>query len=1038
MKHLQAATSQQQIIPMKYSKLNLAEFKQFKANDVRNHLGVDLSRISNELYNIFTSDILNPLVSGINSNNYLPKHKQLEGLLDSFITLNTFCNLLLRKDYGLNEKHLFEKMVADFCANFNSIVVNKKTPLVKEELLQQLLILNTHTHGYKALNVIKRVGSIGFIRIDKDNTRAWITGADKYTEITSGFKKLLIMLDMEETQNFTLKEEQSLLLQEVNQLSELLFNNKDLNEPGLNTRIRIYNALKMAGVEDHIPQDFIVDRNFYSKARGFILNAFSKNEIAKINHEAIIPLLKDHPELVNEEIAKTLLINVVAPPLSNHRDKVTSIIFERIKSHAASSTEHINDVIATFGHEKPKEILGLIIDRKITDFRIIKYFFNGYLLSKDGQLLDKKTIERAAKFMLTLPLISNLDFENEHKVSYNQLLLGILNALKDKDALLKNKAIGYIIDSEDWKKAGTPFTLQVIRQLQSTETDSFNTIMFNNIMDYLDKDNIATKDFYVFRYFAKLQLQDAFKLKDDALALDTIRRSPGLFDIERQAEFLGKVASHKEFRSAGDIQEIVKEKRSLFQALNSIKEDFQNGKNEKLSKLKAELATQREVFYIDKGHASDKARIQYKDYCITFSNEEATLEELFSRKENFMKILIDQKRVGGNLPRYSDIKINGLPADFTINFVGNQITATPAIGQKALSEIVYALFSQQFICQEKAETKKYNEEIKPHLVGVVGNDNLQVTLDINSDQKSRYTLSAPITGELYDTINKRVERHARFVLDDYPAYNISTMYEIEEATRSMDVATGEVSYKFEIDGEISPALTDALSVPIFLLNEKEYELIQRPDYFKFKSNHSEVKSQASTDIRYTYEKIDTNKISEDIISALNGENSLATVKEIHKEYHEHFTVAANQTLSDIFKTTEDGLKLKVLVMFYRFQLEITLPVTEQDSILNNIIDRFKEQPDKYTYNIRRILKRELKFHEALSEAAIAKINQILAEKAKIGEGEKPTPDSGTVAVTQASTRIEQRVRQGEVVEAVTPASRRKKSLKRIAEISTME
>ncbi|MFN7094406.1 MAG: hypothetical protein ACK4M7_03485, partial [Burkholderiales bacterium] len=828
--------------------------------------GADLSRISNELYNIFTDNIIKPITDEISSNIYPAKRNQLECLIDSFITLNTFCNLLLRKDYGINEKHLFEKMVADFCTNFNSIVVNRRSTLAKEALLQQLLILNTHTHNHKASNIIKRIGAMGFYGIDKDNTRAWITGAEKYTEITSGFKEILLTLDRTDTQNFALKEEQSLLLQEVNQLSKLFFSNSKLDMPGLDVRLRIYNALKMAGVENHIPQGLIVDKDFYSRARGFILNAFSKIDLAK-NYEVITSLLKDHPELVNEEIAKTLLINVVSPPLSNYRDKVTSIVFERIKSHAASSTELINDVIAAFGNEKPKEILGLIIDRKITDFRIIKYFFNGYLLSKDGQLLDKKAIERAAKFMLTLPLISNLDFENEHKVSYNQLLLGILNALKDKDALLKNKSIASIIDSEDWKKAGTPFTLQVIRQLQSAETDSFNTIMFNNIMDYLDKDNIATKDFYVFRYFAKLQLQDAFELKDDALALDTIRRSPGLFDIESQAEFLVKVASHKEFRSAGDIQEIVKEKEQLLQALDSIKEYFQGGRNKKLSKLKAELATQGEVFYIDKGHASDKARIQYKDYCITFSDEGAFLEELFSRKENFMKILIDQKRVGGNLPRYSDIKINGLPADFTINFVGNQITATPAIGQKALSEIVYVLFSQQFICQEKAETKKYNEEIKPHLVGVVGNDNLQVALDINSDQKSRYTLSAPITGELYDTINKRVERHARFVLDDYPAYNISTMYEIEEATRSMDVATGEVSYKFEIDGEISPALTDALSVPIFLLNEKEYELIQRPDYFKFKSNHSEVKSQASTDIRYTYEKIDTNKISEDIISA---------------------------------------------------------------------------------------------------------------------------------------------------------------------------
>jgi hypothetical protein len=836
-----------------FNKLKAKEVRYFMHKQGLNSKGIEC--LKGQIADYLNNEIVKRIFEAIRVNNFkfAGKGKQLEGLLEAFVSINIFCNLFLREGYSIDERQHFEELVGDFCNHFNQLVA--KSPgeyLDKKGLINQLIVLNTHTHGRRLVKIIKRFSFRIFgSRYDSKkfhDYRAWASGANKYTKVTGSAKELILKIDNKNFKPATFIKDERSLLEEVKQYSESLFQwSKDL-KGDLGRKLKIYNALRMAGLA-HINKDLIADKDFDSKVQDEIFKVFQAvpgigprysqeiidsdtklYSIYNVNHSIILSLLESYPQFINEEITHNLFdkfIDTEKAPLNNGvdcKEQVIAVVLRYLKNppYTEKVWELKKKVIEKFGKEKPEEALELMAEWKITDFNVINDFMNNVILGVSPENLVKgrsaNLLNRATEFILVLPkfwIELGLKFE-QYIVPYNVTLLELLKRVENTQSFINNTRVeSHLEASLDYQ---TDFLKQILGKLKQGE--KYDDALVASLLDYTSINKVigSNVEFLVCKHFLIMHLNRFMHINSDIKEVPHyIACNHHLFDLSIQTQLMINLEDNLKF-SDRDIQDIIKIKKPILNKLRQIKSSFCKQNYDKLDKIKEKELRRNNEFVIDKGPLAGTACIYYNGYALVFNHYTDYLEKLFMQRDTLLKIYSWQKNKKNiNFADYVEIKLDSVAEKFTFSISPYSIKASPQIESKALKEIMHTLFVQQHKSKTlPVEISNYSDESWYFARKFVVHKQAEIALELSPTQESYYTLSFPITKLEYTRIKKKVEEAAR---DESLGYAENIMSELKNNLINVD-SEGDVIKRFVIRRKIECGLLD-VSIPKCLLTNTQ-------------------------------------------------------------------------------------------------------------------------------------------------------------------------------------------------------------------------
>jgi hypothetical protein len=1013
--HVNTHTLSNSEILDRLKKLNLNKLKAKEVRQYTSQEGLksdEINNIRDGIVRDFNNHIVSPIIEHLKLiyANSVKRH-QFQGLLDAFITLNVFANLILREGYTFNEKNQFEGMVEDFCEQFNLLLAtNPEEHLNKDELIKQIAVLNTHSHDQKPTEAFKRIkaqimGQTNYNKKEFLNWKTWISGADKDSDFTDPLKRLIIEIDKVLQKKDLVDESQSKLLPIISKNSKLLLSMSSEFKGDLARRLRIYNQLGMAGITDPVSREIIVGSDFDFEAQGLILNALNFTPDVNIidhhpiNYVALISILKANPKLVNMDMVTLLLDKYEVEAVANYKGDIAKIIVNYLRANPtvekASDFEKL--LIDKLGKNNPDQILYLMRELIITNFEAINNFMSNCVTKSN----NSNTLNNAIKFMLILPeLQRKLNFQ-EHTASYGITLLNLLKGVKNPTQVASLLDNPFINTSDNNHQ--TAFVLNVIEELAKGK--KFNEAIFTAIYNLSARRITYEDELTIFKYFLKTHLDDVMQEKGlGALLARVMAENKFLFDLNTQITLFENLDKNVSLLRDSEIQAAIKQLSQVLKEFKEIHDEFKAGQFNELNTRKENYREQDKEFYIAEGQVDGTVYIRYNNFAVVFEyNNPERLKQLFENMRNFGEIITDQLRGGGNLAHSSAIKISGLPEDFAIHITPYQITSDPQLNLKILNEVVYAFFNQKIIIKGIGEAEEYSDEIRHHIRKLATNNrDMEIALELDPIAESYYTLTSIIPDEKYK----------RIIIGELK--NITNNSDYQRLIKEMDQAIPIINGKrvFKLRKEIKPDFE--LTLPKFLLSNKDYD--EHTSIFRFTSqvasaaydiatlpieggaSDGSVMSNGRVTIVPTY-KFNKEarladhlvpreiRIKEEIMAILKGEFEVSDLINIKNNNPKHFAKALSIVLEDLFllNTWKETTADKILMLLQCFKLKVTLPDSQQESILRDLITKFKQEieeslDNKYLNIINAINEGELVFSLSAMENIIADNNDVFELK----------------------------------------------------------
>jgi hypothetical protein len=996
--------------PSILGKLGDVNLNRLKAKEVRQYANQklkpdELNNIKAEIVGCFRNEVIAPIVENLTVKfAFSEKKKQFQGLLDTFITLNVFANLILREGYTLDDKNQFEGMVEDFCEQFNSLVnVPVLKRLNKDKLIRQIAVLNTHSHDHKPTEAFKRIkaqiaGKSSYNKEEFISWKSWISGADKEVELTDSLKTLIVAIDkilqkkdfdeiLQEDdsdemlqENDSIDEATSKLLPKIQQNSKVLLSLSSKVKGDLSRRLRIFSQLEMAGINSASNHRILTSVDFDFKVQKLIANSLSLVvddkliEHHAVNYTALIAILKAHPELVNMEIVTSLLDNYEINILDNGKGDIAAIILKYLRGNPKvnKTPEFDISLVNKLSEANPKQIWSLIKNSMITDFRAINNFIVNYIIKDSSSsykaLIEKKNmIYEAAEFMLDFPILpGNLGFEEKYKANYNITLLNLLSKIQDTAkiaTLLNNYLHKDNVAMELSLESRTNFTINVIVGLRLGH--KFDQAIFDALVETSGNITNNEDELVVYINFLKTYLSNV------------MQRNGIIFKLEKLHTLFKNLNSSEICQEDNEIRAILDQLSPIVQELNQIHEEFITEEFDKLNARKERYRAQDKEFYIYKSEGNGNIYINYNNFVVEIDCNNEAANRLFENHVGFNEIFLDQSRNGGNLTHFNEIKAVGLPGAFDIRITPTQITSNPQINPKVLIEAAYMLFNQNWILQDLSEAQEYDEDSRAFIkqLATTNAEDLRITLELNSLAPSCYTLVSTVSNDQYATTESLVRS------------NYKNDAEYQRIMQTIDQAVPIKGGKriFVFTKAIEPNLLD-LSIPKFLLTNKNYDHVTNIFSFNIKTLDESISrsrfakhlavvaddkvklliegnvsdtiapayvfsqdSQLADHIAPEVAKVKA-KIEAGLLDKRNDVYYFITLKNENPKY---LALALNELLKDSYllslKDESRLVKLQLCVtlrLLQALEYEISLPNTQQEAILRHLIARFNQDQEE--------------------------------------------------------------------------------------------